>query len=187
MNIAHAACLMRIVFIQFFLSHKVFLVDGSTHNPSHSNRNDDQEDQDAHVVHTHIRTRRINDIHTYNHNHTETILPTGSDLLQQRIIGGTEVPSSNDRYPWFVSMVSGGYHLCGGSLVTPEYVLTAAHCVGYFTGVRIGALCLNREDNCGQVCVCVCVCDVELWMLDRNIRIIDMLHSPNESSMYLHF
>jgi hypothetical protein len=34
-------------------------------------------------------------------------------------------------------------------LVAPEYVLTAAHCVGVFNKFEIGALC-NDNDNCGQ-------------------------------------
>ena len=34
-------------------------------------------------------------------------------------------------------------------LLAPEYVLTAAHCVGVFNGFEIGALC-NDNDNCGQ-------------------------------------
>ena len=33
--------------------------------------------------------------------------------------------------------------------VAPEYVLTAAHCVGVFNKFEIGALC-NDNDNCGQ-------------------------------------
>lgn len=35
-----------------------------------------------------------------------------------RIVGGSDVP--NESYPWFVKF-SG----CGGSLISPEYVLTA--------------------------------------------------------------
>ena len=34
-------------------------------------------------------------------------------------------------------------------LLAPEYVLTAAHCVGVFNKFEIGALC-NDDDNCGQ-------------------------------------
>jgi len=33
--------------------------------------------------------------------------------------------------------------------VAPEYVLTAAHCVGAFNAFEIGALC-NANGNCGQ-------------------------------------
>jgi V8-like Glu-specific endopeptidase len=71
---------------------------------------------------------------------------------ETRIIGGTEVPLSTDRYPWFTLMLSGpNFRVCGGMLVAPEYVLTAAHCVGAFDGVQVGALCQAETDNCGQV------------------------------------
>ncbi len=45
-----------------------------------------------------------------------------------RIIGGAMVESP-ERFPYYVSLVNGQYaHVCGGSLIAPDIVLTAAHC-----------------------------------------------------------
>ena len=80
-----------------------------------------------------------------------------SDERLEKIINGE--PASNSTYPWFVlpfvSTEEGTFLAgCGGSLVAPEYVLSAAHCVPNFQrgtlGVIIGALCPFKSDNCGQ-------------------------------------
>jgi trypsin len=44
------------------------------------------------------------------------------------IVGGTPVASGD--YPWMVSLASRGRHFCAGSLIAPDVVMTAAHCVG---------------------------------------------------------
>ncbi|CAK1543949.1 unnamed protein product [Leptosia nina] len=51
----------------------------------------------------------------------------GGPNQENRIVGG--FPAGLNRYPWMVRLVYDGQFHCGGSLVTKEYVLTAAHCV----------------------------------------------------------
>ncbi len=57
---------------------------------------------------------------------------TNSDVLAStkvsRIIGGVE--SVANSYPWIVSLqTQDGEHFCGASLIAPDWVMTAAHCV----------------------------------------------------------
>lgn len=43
------------------------------------------------------------------------------------VIGGNEVKPAF-KYPWVVSLQWKGNHVCGGTLIKPDMVLTAAHC-----------------------------------------------------------
>lgn len=42
------------------------------------------------------------------------------------IVGGKEVPPHSR--PFMASIQSSGHHICGGVLIHPQWVLTAAHC-----------------------------------------------------------
>uniref|UniRef100_A0A8C1XA88 Peptidase S1 domain-containing protein n=1 Tax=Cyprinus carpio TaxID=7962 RepID=A0A8C1XA88_CYPCA len=47
--------------------------------------------------------------------------PTGS-----RIIGGSV--AADGQWPWQASLHFQGFHTCGGTLVAPDFIITAAHC-----------------------------------------------------------
>jgi len=74
-----------------------------------------------------------------------------------QIIGGENAPPG--LYPWFARFIytdGEDWAGCAGMLVTPEFVLTASHCVYPNTdlndnvlSVQIGAVCPEEDDNCG--------------------------------------
>ena len=73
-----------------------------------------------------------------------TFFDTLGGLEQQsRIVGGTL--SVEGRYPYQVALVSDGRQFCGGSLISSEWVLSAAHCFGHVTHVQIGRY--NMQDD----------------------------------------
>ncbi|XP_072826887.1 ovochymase-2 isoform X3 [Vicugna pacos] len=44
-----------------------------------------------------------------------------------RIVGGSQVERGS--YPWQVSLKQRQKHVCGGTIISPQWVITAAHCV----------------------------------------------------------
>ena len=71
-----------------------------------------------------------------------------------RIVGGTQV--TENKYPWYcfleISSTSGNF-LCGGSLVTPDYVITAAHCLHGISinNIRVMMNCVSRINTTNAV------------------------------------
>src|ERR1044071_3281587 len=53
-----------------------------------------------------------------------------------RIVGGAR--ATTDEHPWAVFLTDGaGFQFCGGTLVTPTKVLTAAHCMATTTPTQV--------------------------------------------------
>ncbi|KAI7815140.1 Serine protease [Rhyzopertha dominica] len=59
-------------------------------------------------------------------------------MLDGRIVGGVEVTIS--QYPWQLSLQSGSRHICGASIISANWALTAAHCV---SGSSVSSLSLR--------------------------------------------
>ncbi len=87
---------------------------------------------------------------------TGTPMPATRDLA---VVGGQ--PAEPGEWPWQAMVLSGPY-LCGGSLIAPEWVLTAAHCVFEQEGllfapssitVRLGEYDRTRSESGEQVIV----------------------------------
>uniref|UniRef100_A0A674IYA5 trypsin n=1 Tax=Terrapene triunguis TaxID=2587831 RepID=A0A674IYA5_9SAUR len=66
--------------------------------------------------------------------------PQGVD----RIVGGYEC--SPHSQPWQVSL-NVGYHFCGGSLITDQWVVSAAHCWYYGSRLRLEGLVILGDHN----------------------------------------
>ena len=80
--------------------------------------------------------------------------------LENRIVGGTI--AKTDRFPYFTSVVStdqdGYYYLCGGTLIAPDVVMTAAHC-------------LEAEDSSG--------CEIPIVSVDVFVNSTNVKSSKN--------
>jgi len=59
------------------------------------------------------------------------------------IIGGTQVTDA-DRYKYIVSLTKWGGHFCGGALIAPDLVISAAHCQN-IDGAKVGLI--NKNDD----------------------------------------
>uniref|UniRef100_V5I8M2 Chymotrypsin BI n=1 Tax=Anoplophora glabripennis TaxID=217634 RepID=V5I8M2_ANOGL len=68
------------------------------------------------------------------------------DLPASRVIGGVEVAPNS--IPYQVAIVINGLSFCGGSLISTNRVLTAAHCTvrAVFVNVRLGAHAFNSNE-----------------------------------------
>lgn len=84
-----------------------------------------------------------------------SLLPPGALQGQSKIVGGTKAPSGS--YPWMVALAEKGggslysRQFCGGSLIAPDWVMTAAHCMEgeVPSGIEVVVGVSNLNDTAG--------------------------------------
>ncbi|KAI5646907.1 trypsin domain-containing protein [Phthorimaea operculella] len=72
-------------------------------------------------------------------------LECGGANQENRIVGG--MPAGTNRYPWMARIVYDGQFHCGASVLTKEYVLTAAHCVRKLKRTKIRVILGDHDQT----------------------------------------
>lgn len=90
---------------------------------------------------------------------------------EPRIIGGSETTIA--QWPWQVALTDRGQAICGGSLLTPTIVVTAAHCVYDFDANRFPASLPGYAAITGRT---------RLSSNEGQVSAIQQLHAPRNAS-----
>jgi len=107
-----------------------------------------------------------------------------------RIVGGTEAEPGE--FPFLVTILRGGVGgslMCGGSLVSPNRVVTAGHCCDGQSASRLGVRVCSQhlyEDDPGQADIAVAAVhnheNYDSWTIENDICVLDLAEDADVSS-----
>lgn len=69
----------------------------------------------------------------------------GTNKYLVRVSGG--LPARQGEFPWTVALFKNGQHFCGGSLISPTHILTAAHCVATMSDAEARQVVVRLGDH----------------------------------------
>merc|ERR1712243_143533 len=80
-------------------------------------------------------------------------VPNCGQSKSTKIVGGSEV--TPHAYPWQVGLFIDDMYFCGGSIISEDWILTAAHCMdgAGFVEVVMGAHSIHDDNEVGRVSV----------------------------------
>ncbi|PSN32218.1 Chymotrypsin-2 [Blattella germanica] len=113
----------------------------------------------------------------------------GSDynpLWSSRVVGGSNAQTGE--FPFQVSLrsASSNSHFCGGSIISSDYVLTAAHCVDGSSGSSIVVVTGSIHLNSGGARHGVSRVTYPGWSLPNNLQRVDLQAISNDNCQSSH-
>lgn len=93
------------------------------------------------------------------------VAPSTAAAAPNPIIGGGYVSSA----PWAAAVFSNGSFVCSGTIIAPQWVLTARHCVGGSMSVRVGSVYRNSGGVTRSVSAAYARYDVALLRLSSSV------------------
>ncbi|XP_075293468.1 chymotrypsin-C [Opisthocomus hoazin] len=115
--------------------------------------------------------------------------PAVAPVLGARVVGGEDARAHS--WPWQISLQyissNAWHHTCGGTLIAPQWVLTAAHCISSSLTYRVvlGKQDLSEDNEAGSVAVSVAKTIVhEKWnslLIINDIALVKLATAVEES------